>query len=481
MNLKIVGYVLGHLLIFMGLLDISCIPFSLYFHDNSLQALIFSFMITIVCGGLLIFTCKCDDEIGIKEGFGIVTFGWVAAAAFGGLPYMFCNMQFSFTEAFFETMSGLTTTGATVLTNIEVEQPAILFYRSLTHWIGGLGIIVLSLAILPTLGVGGMQLFRAEVPGPTHDKLTPRVADTAKILWKVYIILTFIQIFLLMLGGLGFYDSICHTFATLATGGFSTKNASILHFNSAYVDYVLLFFMFLAGVNFTIHYKLIFNRDFSALKDPEFLFFLTITVLSILFILANVYFSGIYDSLSKALQYVSFTVVSIVTTTGFATADYEAWPVFSQFILLILMFIGGSAGSTGGGMKCIRIMLILQVIRAEFHRLVHPRAFIEIKINNKIIPKEVVRAVISFFCLYICLFVFFTGVICLLRVDLITSIATVAATLGNIGPGLNLIGPTDNYAHLPFLAKWICSFCMLLGRLELVTVLILFSPEIWKK
>ncbi|MCB0049912.1 MAG: TrkH family potassium uptake protein, partial [Caldilinea sp.] len=413
-------------------------------------------------------------------GFAIVTFGWLLASAFGALPFVFSGAVPSYTDAFFETISGFTTTGATILTDIEAVPSGILFWRSFTHWLGGMGIILLSLAILPFLGVGGMQLFKAEVPGPVADKLTPRVTQTAKILWAVYILLSVAETALLMLGGLSLFDALCQTFGTMATGGFSTKNASIAAFPSPFVQWVIIIFMFLAGANFALHYRFAFRGWKIYRDDREFLVYVTIIGLaSALIYVAN---TGVWRNFGEpAIRDTVFQVVSIQTTTGFITADYEQWPMLSQLVLFLLMFVGGSAGSTGGGIKVLRIYLLLKFVLAEFSRLLHPHAIIPVRVRQQTIPRDVVMNVLGFFVLYILIFAGGTLLIAAMGYDVATSFGAVAATLGNVGPGLGEVGAIDNYAHFPPIGKWILSFFMLLGRLELYTVLILFVPAYWRR
>lgn len=456
------------------------LPFSFYYGETDYGALITSAILTALIGLISVRFSSREQEVRPKEGFAIVTFGWLALSLFGSLPFMISGTIPSFTNAFFETMSGFTTTGATTLSNIEVLPHGILFWRSLTHWLGGMGIIVLSLAILPFLGVGGMQLFKAEVPGPVADKLTPRVTETAKILWGVYLLLTVLETGLLMLGGMSVFDALCHTFGTMATGGYSTRNASVGAFNSSYIDYVIIFFMLLAGTNFSLHYRFLRGNFKVYIQNREFLFFLSLVGLATFFVGLDT-FSHHYESLGETLRDTLFQVVSILTTTGFGTADYEKWAFSSQFILFVLMFIGGCAGSTGGGMKVIRIYILVQFVFSEFVRLLHPRAVVPVRLGNTVIPREVVMNVLGFFILFILLFVAGVFMMSSFGLDIETSFGAVAATLGNIGPGLGNVGPTDHYGHLPVLAKWGLSVLMLMGRLEIYTVIILFSPAFWRK
>jgi trk system potassium uptake protein TrkH len=343
-----------------------------------------------------------------------------------------------------------------------------------------MGIIVLSIAILPFVGVGGMQLYKAEVPSPVPDKLKPRIKDTAMILWKVYVLFSLLEVVLLMIGGMDLYDAVCHTLTTMPTGGFSPKNTSIAHYNSAYIDTVIIVFMVIAGINFSLHYQLILGRPLALWRDSELRFYLgTLLVLTVL-VTFNIY-GTVYDEIGQAIRYGAFQVVSLTTTTGYATADYEKWPAMSQLILFLVMFLGASAGSTGGGMKCLRIMLCVKHCYNELFVLVHPHAVTHIKITGKTVPADVMRSVLGFLALYVGLFILCSVLLSAMGLDLLTSVAAVAATIGNIGPGFGMVGPIDNYAAIPFLGKWTLIWCMLLGRLEIFTVIILFVPEFWRK
>jgi trk system potassium uptake protein TrkH len=396
------------------------------------------------------------------------------------LPFYFGNGIHSFVDAVFESVSGFTTTGASILTNIEAVSRGLLFWRSFIQWLGGMGIIVLSVAILPFLGVGGMQLYKAEVPSPVPDKLKPRIRDTAMILWKVYALISLAQTILLMLSGMSWYDALCHTFTTMPTGGFSTKNASIAQFDSVYLDCVFIFFMLMAGINFSLHYQMLRGKPLVFWQDSECRFFLGTVLLLIIVVSINVY-GAVYETIGNALRYGAFQVVSIITTTGYATADYERWPAMSQLILLLCMFFGASAGSTGGGMKCLRVMLCFKYCYRELFNLIHPHAVTQIKIGGKTVSDDVMRSVVGFLALYMGLFAISAVVLAGMGVDFTTSFAAVAASIGNIGPGFGMVGPAENYAQIPFLGKWLLIWCMLLGRLEIFTVIILVVPEFWRK
>jgi len=420
-------------------------------------------------------------DLGPREAFAVVSLSWILCSAIGALPFYLHGSVSTYTDAFFEAMSGFTTTGASVLTNIEANPRGILFWRSLTHWLGGMGIIVLSLAILPFLGVGGMQLFKAEVPGPVPEKLTPRIHQTALLLWAVYVILSVAETILLVFAGMNLFEALTHTFGTMATGGFSPKNLSVGFYQSAFVDWIITAFMFLAGANFTLHYFALRGRLSVFWKDEEFRFYALVALLGTATIMVVLLAGKTYASLGDALRYSAFQVVSVLTTTGFVTADFERWPAYAQLLLLVLMFIGGCAGSTGGGMKNIRVLLLARQAKAEIRRLLHPRAVIVPRVGGKVVEREAMNSVAVFFFVYMALFVGASLVMAGMGLDLVSAISSVAATLGNIGPGLGIVGPMDNYAAVPPAGKWVLSLCMLLGRLELFTVLMLFVPGTWRK
>ncbi len=482
MRWRLILYVVGLLTLFFGLTMAAPLAVSLYFRDGSGFPMLISLAITILFGVSLTLGFRGVQiaDIRQREGMAIVFFGWTAMGLFGALPFFLAGEGVSFTDAFFESISGFTTTGASIFTNIERHAEGFLFWRSFIQWLGGMGIIVLSLAVLPFLKVGGMQLYKAEVPTPVPDKLKPRIQETAVTLWKVYILFTFLQILLLMAGGMNLYEAVCHTFTTMPTGGFSTKNASIAHYNSAYFDTVFILFMLMAGINFSLHYQMLKGKPLAIWRDAEGRFFLFLSLLLVLLVSWNIY-GEVYHTLGDAIRYGAFQVVSILTTTGFATADYETWPAMSQIILFLCMFIGASAGSTGGGVKCLRIMLLFKYCARELFLLVHPRSITHIKINGKPIPEEIVRSVMGFLALYIGLFALCTVILSGLGVDFMTSLTAVASCIGNIGPGFGMVGPVENYAAIPALGKWLLIWCMLLGRLEIYTVIILFAPAFWRK
>jgi trk system potassium uptake protein TrkH len=473
---------IGILIFFLGLSMAGPLLVSLIYKDGSTLALLHSMLITSGLGFLFFIGTKKDKErqLSHRDGVAIVTFGWVAAGLVGAIPYLLSGSIPNFTHAYFESISGFTTTGASILTDIERLPKGILLWRSQTQWFGGMGIIVLSIAILPFLGVGGMQLYKAEIPSPVVDKLKPRISETAKTLWKVYLLITVVEIILLFGGGMPLFEAVCHGFSTMPTGGFSPRNASIAHYNSPYFEGIIIAFMLLAGINFSLHYKLI-KGDLTIFgKDPECRVFFSLVAIFIILVAFNI--SGtVYDSLAKAFQYAAFQVTSIITTTGFVTADYDLWPPFSRNLLLLCMILGAMAGSTGGGMKIMRIILLVKHGYYEIFRIIHPRAITSVKLGGRPVPADVLSSIWGFFLLFSGLLIVAALVMASLGMDMISALASVAASIGNIGPGLGLVGPTKNYVAIPFVGKWVLIFCMLLGRLEIYTVIVLLIPEYWRK
>ncbi|WP_299980005.1 TrkH family potassium uptake protein [Desulfobacula sp.] len=483
MRWQFIARIIGILLFFLGLSMVAPLLVSLHYDDLSRDSFIRSIVITTVAGLILIILSKKqggDDYINQKEGMTAVALAWTGIGLFGALPFYLSPEFTSFTDAFFESVSGFTTTGSSVMITIEGTTKSLLFWRSFIQWLGGMGIIVLSLAILPFLGVGGIQLYKAEVPSPVPDKLAPRLSDSAKILWGVYAVFTLLEIIFLLGGGMPLFEAACHAFTTMPTGGFSPKNASIAHYNSAYFDYVIVIFMILAGINFSLHYQMLRGKTLAFWEDMECRFFLGLVLVLTLVMTWDIY-GSVYTSIKDAFRFASFQVVSILTTTGFATADYEKFPGLSQVILFVCMFIGASAGSTGGGMKCARIIVCYKYCYRELFKIIHPRSINHVKINNTVIPDKVLRSIMGFLALYIGLFIVSSILLAGMGVDMMTALGAVAACIGNIGPGFGTVGPTENFAHLPVMGKWLLAWCMLLGRLEIYTVIILFVPEFWRK
>jgi len=415
-------------------------------------------------GGLVLLVVRDAPELRVREAFAVVGFG---------LP--------TFTDAVFESISGFTTTGASVLTDIEGRSHGTLFWRALTHWLGGMGIVLLALAILPLLGVGGMQLFRAEVPGPVSERLTPRIRQTAKLLWGVYLLLTVLEIAALVVAGMGPFDAVCHSFATMATGGFSNHNASVGGYASPAVEWIITLFMFLAGANFSLHYLALTGRVRVYAKDEEFRFYVAIILTCTTVIAVTLLAIGFYPTTGETVRQTLFQVVSIITTTGFGTADYLMWPPVAHALLLILMAVGGCAGSTGGGIKVMRVFILLRHAKYELKKMLHPRGVYTLWFNDRALSPALLTNVLGFFLLFMLVYVAGVVILTLGGRDLVTSVGATAATLGNIGPGLGLVGPTSNYSLMLGWEKWLLMLFMLIGRLEIFTVLVLFLPEAWRR
>ncbi|MCL3780580.1 TrkH family potassium uptake protein [Prolixibacteraceae bacterium JC049] len=454
---------------------------ALIYNGPDIAAFCWSALATGGVGALsFLLTRNAKNNIGKREGFIIVSLVWVVFSFFGALPYMLSNSIPSLTDAFFETMSGFTTTGSSILNDIEALPHGILFWRSLTQWLGGMGIIVLSLAILPFFGIGGMQLFMAEVPGPTPDKLSPKLRHTAMSLWGIYVLFTLLETILLKIGGMTFFDAINHSFTTMATGGYSTKQASVAHFTSPFIQYVIIVFMFLAGTNFTLSYFALQGKLSKVYKNEEFRAYFFFIAMFTAIIAVGLYLTTNMKG-ELAFRDALFQVVSIITTTGYATADYLVWHPFLTILIFALFFFGGSAGSTGGGIKIVRIVLLLKNSYYELRRLLHPNAIVPVRFNHRSVPEQIVTNILAFFMFYMMVFFMSVIVFSVIEPDFASSIGAVATCLGNIGPGLGNVGPVENFHHVHPFGKWFLSFLMLLGRLELFTVLVLFSPAFWKK
>ncbi|MEM7380360.1 MAG: potassium transporter TrkG [Bacteroidota bacterium] len=493
LNSKIIFHLMGLLLLCNGAFMLLAALVSGIYNDGVTLDITLAAITTLFVGVLAMFyTRGHKKEVKRKEGYIIVTLGWIVMSISGILPYIFSGAIPDVTNAFFETMSGYTTTGASILEDIEALPEGILFWRSLTHWIGGMGIIVLAIAILPLLGIGGMQLFAAEAPGPSADKLHPRITDTAKRLWLIYFGYTAAETLLLKLAGMSFFDALNHSLATLSTGGFSTKNASLAYWNAEpLIQYIVIFFMFLAGSNFVLSYFAFKGKVQRVLRDEEFkaygIFILIFTIIAALVIYtkANVPVSEYHPMIAgvgeSSFRHALFQVVAVVTTTGFVTADFTGWTPFLTVFFFGLMFLGGSAGSTAGGIKVMRHMLIIKNGLLEFKRTLHPNAIIPVRFNNKTVTEHIVYNIIGFFVLYMLLFIIGALVLSFMGLDYISAIGGAASSLGNVGPALGSLNPLSNFNGLPMLGKWWCAFLMLAGRLELFTVLILLTPYFWKR
>lgn len=481
-NWKVLLNILGVILVFTAGFMLLCLPVSLYYQSHDWPALLLSAGITLLVGGgtWLVTRSQRDKELRRRDGYLLVTVSWILISFFGSLPYLLSGAIPYYPDAFFESMSGFTTTGATILTDIEVVPQGILFWRSLTQWIGGMGIIVLAVAILPILGIGGMQLFQSEAPGITPDKLKPRIRDTAKRLWAIYVILTLAETVLLWVGGMSFYDAINHGLTTMATGGFSPKNASIAYYDSAYIQYVMTAFMFLAGTSFTLTYFIMKGEFRKAWQNEEFRNYLWFVVIITIITTIGIFVST-ENNWEVSFRYAVFQVISVVSTTGYITADYTAWLPLLTLLFFLLMFTGASAGSTAGGVKIVRHTILLKNSVLEMKRQIHPSAVIPVRYNGNAVTQDIAFNVLAFFIIYITVFALGSAIMTLSGVDFMTAIGAVATSLGNIGPGIGTVGPVDNFAHLSSFGKWFLSFLMLLGRLELFTVLMLFTPYYWSR
>lgn len=484
MHASIIIKILGVLLMFFSALgNIPPIIVSFVYDDGTASVFFISFLVIFVIGLLMwIPTARSHQELSNRDGFLIVTLFWAVLGTAACLPFILSPaLDLTVTDAVFEAISGLTTTGATVISGLDSLPKSILFYRQELQWLGGMGIIVLAVALLPMLGIGGMQLYRAESPGPVKDnKLVPRLAETAKALWYIYLTLTIVCALAYWIAGMSLFDAIGHSFTTVAIGGFSTHDASMSFFDSPAVDMVAIVFMFIAGINFALHFTAWRRRDIKHyLADPEFLFY-TFILVSLSFVTISVlYFSDIYSGLSESFIKGLFQVVSVATTTGFTTADFSSWPLFLPYMLLYAAIIGACAGSTGGGLKVIRILLIFKQGFREVQRLIHPRAVIPIKLGRNPVSDRIIESVWGFFAVYVMAFMVMLLALLATGLDIITAFSAVGACINNLGPGLSTIAET--YEHLPATAKWILCFAMLLGRLEVFTLLVLFTPMFWRR
>ncbi len=432
-----------------------------------------------LAGTLINLRSETDEIFYTKEGFFSVALVWIVISICGALPFVLCGDIPSYPDALFETISGFTTTGSSILPDVEALSHASLFWRSFTHWVGGMGVLVFIAAILPISGDHYIHIMRAEVPGPEVSKLVPRARKTARILYMIYFLLTAIEIVFLLCGGMSFYDALLHSFATAGTGGFSTRAASVGAYNSTYIDVVISTFMLLFGCNFNLYYLILMGQGLAVFKSEELRVYLGIIAVSVLAIAANI--ASRVGGFGQGLRYAYFQVTTIISTTGFATADFDTWPELSRWILVLLMFVGGMAGSTGGGIKVSRILVLIKTVFKELNSFLHPKSIKKIKMDDKPIEHEVVRATNVYFCSYMIIFAFSVLLISLENYDLTTNFTAVAATFNNIGPGLELVGPAANFSFLNSFSKCILIFDMLAGRLELFPLLILFHPVLWKE
>ena len=495
LNIKIILSFLGLTSIFNGFFMLVAVPFSMYFNEPEQWGILKAGILTVLIGiTLWFFNRNAKKNLQKKEGYLIVTLGWLMLTLTGTLPYLFTGAISNFTNAVFETISGYSTTGSSILTDIESMPKGILFWRSATHWIGGMGIIVLTVAVLPLLGIGGMQLFMAEAPGPSADKMHPRITETAKRLWLIYFILTFSEFFLLKIAGMTWFDAINHAMATMSTGGFSTKNASVAHWNgSPVIQYIITAFMLIAGANFVLTYFALKGQVRKVFQSEEFKYYFfgilgltaIITVIIVNFqdpnLVTSINHPKPWGETESAFRHAAFQVTSVLTTTGFVTADFTMWSYFATTLMFSLFFIGGSAGSTSGGVKIVRHIIMIKNSFYEFKKLLHPNAIIPVRYNGTGVPKNIIYNILAFFILYMLIFIVGSIILTFFGLDFESAIGATASSLGNIGPAIGSVSPVDNFAHLSIGAKWFCSFLMLIGRLELFTVLILFTPFFWRK
>jgi trk system potassium uptake protein TrkH len=481
MNWKTIARLSGILLIIIGFAMSTSLVWAFVDYDTQIiTAFLVSVGITLVVGfGLFVFGKDKIETIFIREAIFIVASGWVLAGIFGSLPFYYSNTLENVIDCFFETVSGFTTTGSTVIANVEIVHRAVLYWRSLIQWLGGMGIIVLFIAVLPRLGVGAKKLFESEVPGPISSSFRPKLKQTSSILWKIYLGITATEMIALMVCGMSFFDSICHSFCTMATGGYSTKNASIGHYDSTAIDIVVTVFMFSAGINFYLYYMAVKGDIKAAVKDYEFRLYTGLMLVCMLLVAVDIMI--IHPDFGMALRKASFQTIAVGTTTGFGTDNFNLYPSFSKVLMVVLMVIGGSAGSTAGGMKVSRLIVVVKSIKDELIRASRPHVVRVMKIGGRAIPREISRGILVFFAMFLLVFVAGTLFMTLFGLDMITAATAVIATLANIGPGLERVGSIENYAFIHPVGKLFLSFCMILGRLELVTVGAVLLPSFWKR
>ncbi|HOL91258.1 MAG TPA: TrkH family potassium uptake protein [Clostridiales bacterium] len=480
MNYKLIFSNLGTVLAIEAALMIPSLLVSVIYGQDDVYAFLISITILIIAGFLLHLLKPKDSQMYARDGFATVALSWFFVSLFGSLPFLISGAVTSPMDAFFESVSGFTTTGATILTEVESLPRGILFWRSFTHWVGGMGVLALMLAVLPSVKPNSVHMLVAESPGPNPGKLVPKIKQTVKILYMIYTAMTLVQVVLLIISGMPVYDSIVHALGTAGTGGFSIKNTSIGAYNNVFAEIIIAVFMLLYGTNFSLYYQAIKGNIRSFLRDAEFRFYFGTVLVSI--ILITIDLTGkVFGSFWESLRYSSFQVSSIISTTGYSTADFNLWPSFSKAILVLLMFIGASAGSTAGGMKCIRIVLLMKLVRREIHRIIHPRSVYTVKIGGKTVNDDVLSGVTVFFYTFILIFAVALLIVSVEGKDMVSNFTAVAACIGNIGPGLGIVGPMGNFSAYSAISKAVFSFCMFAGRLEIFPVLLLFAPAFWKK
>lgn len=482
MNFRAVFHLVSFVPLVLGFALLACWGLGEHFGDpvEARRGFAISAAFALLAGTLLWALTRGPMDLNRRDGAGIVTFGWLFSVLTGAVPFLLCGTVDHPVPALFESVSGFTTTGASVLDRLEELPRSILLWRAVTHFFGGMGILVLCVAILPLLGSGGMQIYRAEMAGPSKDRLTPRIASTAKVLWGIYVLLTGLLLLLLRVCGMDWFDATCHAFSTTATGGFSTRTASIAAFDSSLIEAVLTVFMFLGAVNFALHWRALHRDLFAFARDAEFRLFLLVTVLATGLILWNTWGTS-YTSWTAGLRASAFTVVSLMTTTGFSTDDFSLWPGLSQYLLALLMLLGGCAGSTAGGLKHMRFLVLLKQVVREMKLFIQPQAIYQVKVGRQLVEPDAVSTITAFFVIFILIFITASAAMTCFTPDLRTALSSVAATLGNTGPGLGAVGPASNYAVVPKGGQLVLIACMLLGRLELYTLLVIFVPSFWRR
>ena len=484
-NTRMVFRTMGALLLLEAIFMAVAMCVSLWYKEADSSIFLISTIITLVAGiiGLLIGR-RAESRMGEREGYVIVAMVWVVFSIFGMLPYYLSGQVGGFTDAWFETMSGFTTTGATIIPDLDIITHGLLFWRSLTQWIGGMGIIVLSIAILPIFGLNGMQLYAAEVTGLTYEKVSPRISDTAKMMWSTYLVLTATEVLGLWLCGMPIFDAVCHSFSTIATGGFSTKNNSLAYYDSAAIHYMVTFFMFISGINFVLMIYLIRGKARNMIKDEELRWYSIAVVLFTLLITIGLYISRpgwSFVHMERSFRDSIFTVISAMTSTGYTISDYMYWPVVAWVVIFFLMLTGACAGSTAGGIKWVRLSIILKNGVAEFQRRIHPNAIVPVKLNDKAVPQQTINNIMAFLIFYVFIIAVTVVIFCACGVNFDEAIGSAVSAMGNVGISIGQFGPSGTYAEFPIVAKWVMSFVMLIGRLEIFTVLLLFTRTLWKK
>mgnify|MGYP003551887077 FL=1 len=484
-NTRMVFRTMGALLLIEAVFMTMALFVSLWYGEADSGVFLLSTIITLLAGviGLLVGR-RAESRMGEREGYVIVAMVWVVFSAFGLLPYYLSGQVPSLTDAWFESMSGFTTTGATIIPDLEVITHGLLFWRSLTQWIGGMGIIVLSIAILPIFGLNGMQLYAAEVSGLTYEKVSPRIADTAKMMWSIYVLLTVTEVVALWLCGMNVFDAVCHSFSTIATGGFSTHNNSLEFYDSAAIHYTVTFFMFISGINFVLLIYLLRGKTRYFFKDEELRWYSVAVVIFAVLLTVGLYvarpgWSGV--EMERAFRDSIFTVISSMTSTGYTISDYMYWPVVAWVVIFFLMLTGACAGSTAGGIKWVRLAIIMKNGVAEFQRRIHPNAIIPVKLNEKAVPQQTINNIMAFLIFYVFIIVVTVVIFCATGVDFDEAIGSAVSAIGNVGISIGQFGPAGTYAEFPVVAKWVMSFVMLIGRLEIFTVLLLFTRALWRK